>query len=133
MVSDSNPQIRRAAVTSIVSKRGRAAFEVVTDVINDEKFPRLEEDDQLALLRAFSVLGGDRAVSFLSELILTYNHFRNRTLTFLRSAAFEALIVNRSDKVEQLLTRLAKSWRPDIKKQALSAIQRRRETLFGDA
>ena len=133
MVSDSNPQIRRAAVNSIVSRRGRPAFEVITDVINDEKFPSLEEDDQQALLSAFSVLGGDKAVTFLSELILTNNYFRDRTLAFLRSAAFEALIVNRSEKVEQLLIRLTKSWRPDIKRQALSAIQRRRETLFGDA
>ncbi len=133
MVSDSNPQIRRAAVNSIVSRRGRAAFEVITEVINDETFPSLEEDDQQALLSAFSVLGGDKAIAFLSELILTKNYFRSRTLAFLRGAAFEALTVNRSEKAEQLLIRLTKSWRPDIKRQTQSAIKRRRETIFGDA
>ena len=132
IIKDPNPQIRRAAVNSIVSRHGQAAFDTITSVINDEEFPTLEQDDQQSLLNAFSLLGGEKAVAYLTELIVTYNHFRNRTLSFLRSAAFEALIVNKSEKAEQALLKLARSWRPDIKRQATSAIQQRRETKYGD-
>ncbi|UCG60410.1 MAG: HEAT repeat domain-containing protein [Candidatus Zixiibacteriota bacterium] len=132
IVGDSDPQIRRGAVNSIVSRRGPAAFEAITNVINDEKFPSLDEEDQRALLNAFSILGGDRALKYLCELITTYNHFHNRTLSFLRSAAFEALVVSRSEKTDLLLHRFSKSWRPDIKRQALAAIRQRAEMRSGD-
>ncbi|UCE24696.1 MAG: HEAT repeat domain-containing protein [Candidatus Zixiibacteriota bacterium] len=132
IIKDPNPHIRRAAVNSIVSRHGQAAFDTITSVINDEEFPALEHDDQQSLLCAFSVLGGEKAVAYLMELILTYNHFRNRTLAFLRSAAFEALIVNKSEKAEQALLKLTRSWRLDIKRQAISAVQRRREEKYGE-
>jgi len=133
LVTDSNPQIRRAAVNAIAIRRGPEAFEAITGVINDERFPTLEEEDQRALLNAFSVLGGEKALAYLSELITTYNHFRNRTLAILRSAAFEALTVNRSEKAERVLLRLAKSWRPDIRRQAAAAIEQYRENKYGDS
>jgi len=132
LVVDSNAQIRRAAVNAIACRRGSEAFEVITSVINDEKFPTLEEEDQRALLNAFSVLGGEKALSYLSELITTYNHFRSRTLAFLRSAAFEALTVNRSEKAEKILLKLCKSWRPDIRRQAIAAVEQYREIKYGD-
>ncbi len=130
-ISDPNAQVRRTAVNSIVCRRGQAAFDIVTEVINDEKFPSLEEDDQQSLLNAFSVLGGEKAVGFLTELITAHNIFRNHTLAFLRSAAFDALVLNRSDKAETTLLRLSRSWRADIKRQAHEALQRRREIKYG--
>ncbi|UCD64451.1 MAG: HEAT repeat domain-containing protein [Candidatus Zixiibacteriota bacterium] len=130
-VSDPQSEIRRAAVKGIVARRGADAFATITDIINDEKFPTLDEEDQQTLLDAFSILGGEQALTYLSELILTFNHFRNRTLTFLRQAAFEALTINRSDRADDVLRKLTRSWRPDIKRQALQAVRRRREQKYG--
>ena len=127
---DSDQEIRKEAVNFIVARRGQAAFETIATLINDESFTSLEHRDQKALLRAFSALGGDAAVGYLSRLILKYNPLRNPTLAFYRQAAFEALSHIRSEKGERLLIKLASSWRPDIRRQALAALRRRREIVF---
>jgi exonuclease V gamma subunit len=91
----------------------------------------LEPTEQKTLLRAFSILGGDVAVSYLSQLIEQYNPLRDSALTFYRQTAFDALSYNRSEKAEKLLVKLASSWRPDIRRQAAAALSRRREIVFG--
>jgi len=128
---DSDREIRTEAVNSIVARRSSAAFETITTLINGEDFISWERGDQETLLTAFSMLGGEMAVGYLSRLILKYNPFRNPTLAFYRRAAFDALSYNRSEKGERLLVKLASSRRPDIRRQASIALHRRREIMFG--
>ena len=129
---DSESSVRVKAVPAILSRRGRQAFEAIADVLNDARFPSLLPDDQQALLSAFAVLGGDEALPFLSSLLSKYILFRNSEATFYRMAAFEALTQCRSDKAETLLLKLCGSWRPDLKRQARMALQRRRELIYGE-
>lgn len=130
-VSDGNSEIRREAVNSIVARRGQSAFDAIIDIINDDAFATFDQSDQRALLNAYSVLGGDQSVTYLSKLALAHNPFRNKSLTFLRQAAFEALSLNRSEKCEKLLVKLSGNWRQDVKRQAQAALRRRREMIFG--
>ena len=132
-VSDVNANVRREAVGSIVARRGRVAFETISSVVEDPKFAILDKEDQQALLNAYSILGGEAAVRFLTGLVSTYNLWNNKALAFLRSAAFEALSRNQSEKCERTLLDLARSLRPDIKKQAEQALRRRREFIYGGA
>ncbi|HUV30614.1 MAG TPA: HEAT repeat domain-containing protein [Acidobacteriota bacterium] len=128
---DKDPEVRKEAVNSIVARRGPAAFVAITDVLNDDSFGELEGPDQQRVLNAYSVLGGDRAVEYLMHLITKPNPLRDRNLRAYRTAAFEALSHNRSERCERALLKLSSSWRPDIKRQAVQALKRRRELIYG--
>ncbi|MDH4157432.1 MAG: HEAT repeat domain-containing protein [candidate division Zixibacteria bacterium] len=130
-VRDRDAQIRTEAVNSIIARRGRPAFEAVEAAISEENLATLDQPDRMALLKAYSILGGEAAVPFLSQLILRPNLFRERLVSDLRAAAFEALCHNRSEKCERTLLKLSRNWRPDIKGQAGSALRRRREIIYG--
>jgi hypothetical protein len=131
LVSDSDPSVRRAAVNSIVQRRGQPAFDALTEIVNDKQFGRLDENDQGAILIAYSKLGSDEAVDFLMQLVEEVNLFRNHSLSFLRQVAFEALAHNKGEKAERALIRLASSWRPAVKEQAKAAMHKRRELIYG--
>lgn len=133
MVNDPDASIRKQAVESIVARRGQAAFDVITDIINDRQFAHLDPADKGAVLDAYSVLGGDIAVEYLVSLIKKINLLGNATTAFYRDVAFGALALNRSQKAERALLQLSSSWRPDIQTRAVAALQRRRELIFGDA
>jgi hypothetical protein len=124
---DPDFEVRREAVNSIVSRRGRAAFETIADMVGDSAFKSLDHDERQMLLVAYSVLGGEHALDYLNRLIAQPNLFRNETLTSLREAAFVALAHNRSKKSERLLLSLRDSRRPHIKRLAAEAIRLRRE------
>ena len=130
-VMDSDREIRQNTINAIIARHGRPAFETIAAIINDERFGSLEPGEQEALLKAFSILGGDVAVGYLSRLIEQYNPLSDSTLTFYRQAAFDALSHNRSEKAEKLLVKFASSWRPDIRRRAAAALRRRREIVFG--
>lgn len=131
LAKDEDGSVRNQAVKSIVARRGKPAFEAISDVIADEHFGRLDFEDRRAILRAYSVLGGDMAVEYLVGLASRYNLFRDSTLTFYRQAAFESLAVNRGQKCEKALVKLSSSWRRDLRKQAAQALKKRRELIFG--
>ncbi len=130
-VMDSDREVQQEAINVMVGRRGRRVLETIAAIIDDERFSSLDPSGQEALLTTFSVLGGDEAVGYLSRLIERYNPFRDSTLTFYRRAAFNAISHNRGDKAERLLVKLASSWRPDIRRQAVGALRRRRELVFG--
>jgi HEAT repeat protein len=130
-VMDSDREIRDLAIDAIVARGGPAAFEIITELINDDGFVLLDQSEQQVLLKAFSMLGGDAAVGYLAQLILKRNPLRNSLLSFYRRAAFEALCYNRGEKAERLLVKLSSSWRPDIRRRASAALHRRREIIYG--
>lgn len=131
LANDPDRDVRRVAVQSISSRRGKPAFDAITEIINDDNFSANDADDQQHLFNAFSILGGDLAVPYLSQLVRKYNLFRNEALTFYRRAAFEALSFNRGEKAEKLLIELSGNWRPDVKNQAKQALYRRRTIIYG--
>lgn len=128
---DRDSGVRAQAIETLISFGGPRSYDVITDVINDDEFVTFEREEQQALLKAYSITGGDQAVAYLEELIRKPNIFGNPVLSFLRHAAFEALTHNDSESAEQLLVRLASSWRPDIRNQASAALRLRREVLYG--
>ena len=129
-VADSEREIRQHSIEAILAHGGQAAFETIAGIINDERFADLETDEQRMLLRAFSELGGEVAVSYLAQLIEQHNLWRNSTLVFYRRIAFEALAYNHSNRAEKLLVKLSSNWRPDIRRQAAATLQRRREIML---
>lgn len=133
LTRDKVSEVRGGAVEAIVVRKGRSAFEAIAEIINEDSFAYLSADDQQNLLKAFSILGSDAAVSFLVGLVTQYNLFGNHSRAYFRLAALEALCHNRGEKAELTLIRLASSWRPDIKKQAAMALQRRRGIIYGSS
>ena len=133
LVNDDDSTVHREAVRAIVERRGQPAFDTLTEIVNDDRFFRLGQDDQRSLLIAYSTLGGDMAVDFLVRLGEKVNMFKNQSLAFYREAAFEALAHNRGEKAERVLVKLSGNWRADIKAHAKKALQRRRELIYGDS
>ena len=82
-------------------------------------------------MNAYSIIGGDHAVEYLSGLIQRANPLNDATLTFFREAAFESLTLNRSEKSEKFLLKLTSSWRPQLKQLATAAIKKRRDIIYG--
>ena len=130
-VMDADAEVREKAVRSIISYKGPEAFEVIEEIIQSEKFISFEFKDKKLLLEAFSILGGDQAVTFLTGLVLRYNLFRNLSIESQRRAAAEALAHNQSEKAEKALLALGSSWRPNIKLLATAALHKRRAILYG--
>jgi hypothetical protein len=131
LTRDEESAVRAEAVASIAVRRGPQAFAAVDEIINDESFARLSEEDRQALLTAYSVLGGDHAVDYLADLATRSNPLGDASLKFYRDAAFVALAHNRSEKSERVLVKMAGSWRPDLKRHAQDAIKLRRDLLYG--
>jgi len=130
-VMDPDDEVREKAVRSIISYKGPEAFEVIEEVIHSEKFVTFEHKDKVLLLDAYSILGGDQAVTYLTGLILRYNLFRNSNLESQRRAAIEVLAHNQSEKAEKALLALGSSWRLNIKSLATAALHKRREVKYG--
>ncbi len=122
---DNDAEVRSLAVQTIVQRRGQPAFTAIAEVINDESFESMQLDDQRQLLNAFSILGGENALSYLNEVATKINPLGGELFTNLRNAAFEALSYNRSDKAEDLLNKLRRNWRPEIRKLAKDAAMKR--------
>lgn len=131
LAKDSSADIRKLAVNTMVSRRGRAAFDSITDLINDENFVTLIHEDRQALLIAYSKLGGEHALEYLRQTAAQYNFLHSRTIEELRSEAFAAITHNQSDRASRLLLKLTGSWRPAVKQLALESIRIRRDLIYG--
>lgn len=131
MVTDLEADIRRAAIDTILARRSPAAFKAIAEIIDDEDFGRIDRKDRRELLKAYSLLGGAEAVPFLREIAARPNPLGDDDKTFMRDAAFEALIVNSDDEVGNVLSKLSRSWRPDLRRRASEALERRRRNLLG--
>ena len=131
LARDRDSEIRRKAVQALGNVSGVHGFNIIADIINDNSFAIINENEQQLLLNTLSRLGGDDAVSYLRGLILKYNPLRRRLFTFLRSAAFEALTLNRGEKAERTLVRLSGNWRIAIRRMARDAMHKRRANLYG--
>lgn len=131
MAVDKDPEIRKVAVSSLSSKHGPEAFEAIAEIINKDDFEEIDRNDQQLLFNAFSILGGDIAVNYLLKLILRYNLIGSSALKFYRSAAFEALSLNKSEKADQVLVKLSNNWRPAIKQAAQHSLNIRRTVMYG--
>ncbi len=130
-VMDPDAEVREKSIRSIISYKSPEAFEVIDDIIRSEKFMSFGLDDKKLLLEAYSILGGDKAVTFLTNLVLRFNLFRNSAQDAQRRAAMEALVHNQSEKAEKALLAMASSWRMNVKSLATGALQKRREVTYG--
>jgi HEAT repeat protein len=130
-VMDRDSEVREKSVKSIITFKGPEAFEAIEDIIQSENFLIFEDNDKKLLLEAYSILGGDKAVSFLTNLVLRVNPFRSSSREAMRKAAIEALAINKSEKAEKALLSLASSWRLNIRSLATSALHKRRAVMYG--
>lgn len=128
---DKISKIRSIAIKGLIKHRNERAFEIITDIINNDDFANYEPDEQSSLIIAFSQIGGELAVSYLGQLAGSKALFGGTQTKYFRQIAFDALAVNRSEKCEKLLVKLSNSWRPSIKELAIETIKRRREYIYG--
>ncbi len=126
LVYDADEEIHREALQAIMTFSGPEAFAAISVVVTAESFGKLDPAEQVALLIAYSRVGREQAVGYLAGHIERYNPLRNPIRTFMRTAAFDALEQNPSEKAAKLLAKYAGSWRPDIKRRAEHVLARRK-------
>ena len=131
LACDRQSEVRQEAVKIIVERRGQAAFDAITSLINDDEFGLQTHEDRQALLIAYSNLGSEHAVEYLKKLAIQYNPLFGKLIEQLRQESFEALAHNSSDRAGQVLIKLTGSWRSSVKKFAIKAIHKRREIVYG--
>ncbi len=130
---DKDAEVRSAAVTTLVKRKGADALDAVTTIINSERFGELERSEQQELMNAYSILGEESSVEYLVGLAQRLNIANDQNVSFFREAAFTALTMNSSDQAGDALIRLSRSWRTDVKAKAVESIKKRREYLYGGA
>jgi len=131
-VMDEDPQVRKSSINSIIGLKGQEAFDVIEGIVRDQGFKNFDPTDQELLLEAYSIIGGDQAVTFLVKKILKYNFLRNTGSAHLRRASMDALAINRSERAERALIKLSSSWRANIRNLSTKAMNKRRSILYGD-
>ncbi len=131
LVTDADAEIRTEALKSLMARDDEETFMAVASLVTGVIFSEIDPTDQSALLIAYSRLGKDRAVAHLADLARRFNPWRNAERALQRKVAFIALAHNPSEKAEKLLKSLATSWRPDIKRKAGDALQKRRSVTTG--
>lgn len=131
LARDQQSLVRQEAVNIIVGRRGQAAFDAITSLINDDNFGLQTHEDRQSLLIAYSRLGGEHAVEYLRKLAIQYNPLFGTLIEQLRKESFEALAHNNSDRAGRLLIKLTGSFRPSVKDLAIVAIHKRREIIYG--
>ncbi len=131
LVMDRDAEVREKAVRTLIVYKGPGAFELILEIAHSEKFVTFEDDHKKIILEAYSILGGESAVDFLTRLIVRFNLFRNSPRESLRRAAVEALVHNNSEKAEKILLTLASSWRMNIRSLATAALQKKRAVTYG--
>jgi len=131
-VMDEDSEVRKSSINSIIGLKGQGAFDVIEGIVKDNGFTDFDPTDQELLLEAYSIIGGDKSVAFLTRKILKYNFFRKASVAHLRRASMEALAINRSERAEKALIKLSGSWRANIRNLSTQAMNKRRSILYGD-
>lgn len=127
---DKESDIRRTALQALLHHRGKGSFDAVSAMISDATFQTIDHDEQIEALRAYAVLGGERAVSFLRKLATRLNLLSDAMITLHRAAAFKALAHSPSQAAETALIKLKSHWIPDVRRQARDAVNLRRELML---
>ena len=126
---DKDAEVRQAALAHLMAHQIKGSYEGVSSMIGDAAFQSLERQEQADALKAYSILGSERAVPFLKKLATRMNIFNDAQLSFQQTAAFTALAHNPSQTAETLLIRLRSNWLPHIRRCAREAIGLRREIM----
>ena len=128
---DNDAEIRLIALDHLRKRANEETFEKFSKIINSKSFRNNKTIDPNAHLRAYSVIGGEKAVNYLIDIIKPIVVFNRQARFKMREAAFYALTFNSSEKAERELKKLSANWRTSIKNQALDALKTRSKQLFG--
>lgn len=133
MVFDPDEHLRVEALKALLNRRSESAFDAVSEILDDPRSREALSHGQMRqVLTAYSQLGGADVLEYLNAMITPLNLFGNKIYKERRLAAFIALAENPSDEAEELLLRLSKNWRSDIKHQARLALSAYRQRRYGD-
>nr|MBN2276644.1 HEAT repeat domain-containing protein [candidate division Zixibacteria bacterium] len=127
LVWDPDAIVSQMAFESILNLTGTQGLNVLTTIINDDRFATLSERHQEKCILMLSKLGGEHTVNYLVSLINGWGAGRSQIREFYQRVAFNALAHNRSEKAEKALLKLAHSWRKNLRKMATEALKKRRE------
>jgi hypothetical protein len=132
LVWDSDELVSQTSIRALLERDNNIGFKVMADLINDDRFATLSESSQERFIVTFSRLGGEYAVGYLNKLISGWSFVQTQAQNFYQQVAFRALSQNRSQKAEEALLKLSRSWRKRIRKMANAALNERREIIYGD-
>ncbi|MFH1687392.1 MAG: HEAT repeat domain-containing protein [bacterium] len=123
---DPDLEVRHGSMEAILKYGSEAAYQTISQAVNDHAFAQLEPAEQLNLVRAYSRLGGEQALPLLRELAEKWNFLARPRLRFMRSCALSGIEVSPATEADDMLLRMARSWRLDLRRQANQALKSRR-------
>jgi len=126
---DEDSEISIIALNNLINRSSDETFEKFSETIRNNNFFNNYNIDYKSHLRAYSMIGGENAVSYLVKLIKPFIIFNDQTKLNIRKAAFYALTFNNSEKAEKELKNLSTNCRINIKNQAIEALITRDNNL----
>jgi len=112
---DEDITVQKASLEAIGKLEGEVALKRLVSILGDERFDLLENASKKSIIMKFSEIGGAYAVGYLVSLIIKLKGGMKSNREFYRKVAFYALIVNDSEKAEEELQKLSKSWKKSIR------------------
>ncbi len=130
-LEDGDSELRLNCLKYLEQVGGRRPFENLSSIINSEKFEKYSMEEQEWFLIAFSRLGGEEVVDYLTSIIGTVRLFAPAHSIRYRLAALTALVHNRSDDAEKAILKFTCSRRRWLREAASAALEQRRKLIYG--
>ena len=127
---DEDIEISLNSINNLINRPNNETFEKFSEIIHNTTFHK-KNIDYRAHLRGYSIIGEEKAVSYLIKLIKPFIIINRQAKLYSRKAAFYALTFNNSEKAEKELKKLSSNWRLNIKQQAIEALITRDKNLSG--
>ncbi len=125
LVWDGDDLICRTALEAVIEFCLSEGSELLTGIINDDRFAGLKEAYQESIIMAYSRTGGDQAVEYLARLAAAGRFWTTQEQEFLQRVSFRALAVNKTEAAEKELAGLARSWKRKVRNMAQAALRHR--------
>ena len=131
LIWDNDEKVGAVALEGILKECTADSMDVLTTIINDDRFSMLTDVLQEKTIIRLSVIGGEWVVSYLSGMIHEWHIWPASGQDYYQRVAFNALANNHSEKAEKVLLKYGRSWRKKIRRQASEALKLRRSIIYG--
>jgi len=132
LVWDPDSIVSQAAFDTVLEMTGSYGLNLLTSIMNDDRFGKLSEGNREKCIMLLSQLGGEHAVNYLADLITNWGVTGSRAREFYQRVAFKALVYNKSEKAEKVLQKMSRSWRKGLRSMASTALEKRKKLIDTD-
>ncbi|MFH2035914.1 MAG: HEAT repeat domain-containing protein [Candidatus Zixiibacteriota bacterium] len=129
LIWDRDSAVQKTAIAVIGKLAGETALNHLAQIIKDSRFEQLADSSKRAIILKFSEVGGSYAVQYLESLVNRFRGGLRSNRDYYRNVAFHALAINRSEKAEEVLKKMSKSWKKSVRQLAVEALRVRHQQI----